>query len=199
MKKIVLAPYIDQTERWVNGCESISAVMLLQAMGIPIDPDVFIARDLPHAPYWEQDGKLYGPDPMFVYPGDPHDHTGYGCYAPCIVRALQSALEHEGVADQFEVVDESGKTAAELCRYIDAGMPVVFWATLISLRCRKSGTTGCWPTAPTLPGSATNTACCWWGTTLNTTGSTTRGTTMASAASPKRWWSSAMPHRTAML
>lgn len=28
------------------------------------------------------------------------------------------------------MVDESGKTAAELCRYIDEGMPVVFWATL---------------------------------------------------------------------
>ena len=53
MKKIVLAPYIDQTDRWVNGCESISAVMLLQAMGIRIDPDTFIERDLPHAPYWE--------------------------------------------------------------------------------------------------------------------------------------------------
>ena len=51
MKKIVPAPYIDQTERWVNGCESISSVMLLQAVGIPIDPDVFIERDLPHAPY----------------------------------------------------------------------------------------------------------------------------------------------------
>ena len=51
MKKIVPAPYIDQTERWVNGCESISSVMLLQAVGIDIDPDTFIARDLPHAPY----------------------------------------------------------------------------------------------------------------------------------------------------
>ena len=49
MKKIVPAPYIDQTERWVNGCESISSVMLLQAVGIDIDPDTFIARDLPHA------------------------------------------------------------------------------------------------------------------------------------------------------
>ena len=45
MKKIVSAPYIDQTERWVNGCESISSVMLLQAMGIAIDPDTFIERD----------------------------------------------------------------------------------------------------------------------------------------------------------
>ena len=44
MKKIVSAPYIDQTARWVNGCESISSVMLLQAVGIPIDPDVFIER-----------------------------------------------------------------------------------------------------------------------------------------------------------
>ena len=58
MKKIVPAPYIDQTARWVNGCESISSVMLLQAVGIPIDPDVFIERDLPHAPYWEQEGRL---------------------------------------------------------------------------------------------------------------------------------------------
>ena len=49
MKKIVPAPYIDQTERWVNGCESISSVMLLQAVGIDIDPDTFIARDLPRA------------------------------------------------------------------------------------------------------------------------------------------------------
>ena len=112
MKKIVSAPYIDQTARWVNGCESISSVMLLQAVGIPIDPDVFIERDLPHAPYWEQEGRLYGPDPMFVYPGDPHDHTGYGCYAPCIVQALQSALKHEGAADRFEVLDVSGETAA---------------------------------------------------------------------------------------
>lgn len=31
--------------------------MLLQAVGIDIDPDTFIARDLPHAPYWEQDGN----------------------------------------------------------------------------------------------------------------------------------------------
>ena len=66
MKKIVLAPYIDQTERWVNGCESISAVMALGAVGVPVDPDTFIARDLPHAPFWEQDGVLWGPAPLSV-------------------------------------------------------------------------------------------------------------------------------------
>ena len=130
MKKIVSAPYIDQTERWVNGCESISSVMLLQAMGIAIDPDTFIERDLPHAPYWDYDGKLYGPDPWGFDTGYTEFYTGDGGEAPGSGKALQSALDHEGAADAFEVVDETGKTAAQLCEYLDAGMPVVFWATL---------------------------------------------------------------------
>lgn len=131
MKKLLCAPYIDQTERWVNGCESISTVMLLQYLGLDVDPDTFIARDLRCAPFSEEDGVRCGPDPHFVYPGDPHDHTGYGCYAPCICDALESALAACGAAEQFEVKDETGKTAAQLCaEYIDAGMPVVFWATL---------------------------------------------------------------------
>ena len=46
------------------------------------------------------------------------------------MQALQSALKHEGAADRFEVLDVSGETAAQLCRFIDEGMPVVFWATL---------------------------------------------------------------------
>lgn len=93
MKKIVPAPYIDQTARWVNGCESISSVMLLQAVGIPIDPDVFIERDLPHAPYWEQEGRLYGPDPMFVYPRRPP--------RPHRVRLL-CPLHRAGLAERVE-------------------------------------------------------------------------------------------------
>lgn len=131
MKKLLCAPYIDQTARWVNGCESVSAVMLLQYLGLDVDPDTFIARDLRCEPFWQEDGVRCGPDPHFVYPGDPHDQTGCGCYAPCICRALESALAACGAAEQFEVRDETGKTAAQLCaEYIDAGLPAVFWATL---------------------------------------------------------------------
>ena len=204
MKKIVLAPYIDQTERWVNGCESISAVMALGAVGVPVDPDTFIARDLPHAPFWEQDGVLWGPDPLYVYPGDPHDHTGYGCYAPCICQAMRSALEAEGAGDAFEVVDETGRTAAELCTaYIDRGLPVVFWATL-----DFQPVPGCdhW----TLPNGRPfdwklNEHCLllvgyddqhYWFT--STTGSTTPGTTTGCAPSPRPWWKNATAPRGCM-
>lgn len=131
MKKLLCAPYIDQTGRWINGCESVSAVMLLQYLGLAIDPDAFISHDLRCAPLTEADGERCGPDPHFVYAGDPRDHTGYGCYAPCICNALEHALARYGAAGYFAVRDETGKTAAQLCaEYIDAGMPVVFWATL---------------------------------------------------------------------
>ncbi len=131
MKKIIHAPYIDQTARWPNGCESVSAVMLLQTLGIPADPDTFIARDLPNAPYWESCGERFGPDPHFIYPGDPHNQTGCGCYAPCICTALESALAAAGAAERFMVVDETGQTAAQLCaKYIDHNLPVIFWATI---------------------------------------------------------------------
>jgi uncharacterized protein YvpB len=131
MTKILSIPCIDQTARWVNGCESVSAVMLLQGLGFAMDPETFITRHLPHAPFWQEEGVRCGPDPHFVYPGDPHDQTGIGCYAPCICAALESALAQLGAAARYEVRDETGKTAAELCaEYIDAGLPVVFWATL---------------------------------------------------------------------
>lgn len=130
MKKLILAPCLDQTVRWKNGCESVSAVMLLQTLGIAIDPDAFIAQDLPQAPFTEKDGVCCGPDPHEVYAGDPCDASGCGCYAPCIVHAVQNALERTGAAEWFEAADETGTPVETLCRYIDAGLPVVFWTTL---------------------------------------------------------------------
>ena len=95
MKKIVPAPYIDQTARWVNGCESISSVMLLQAVGIPIDPDVFIERDLPHAPYWEQEGRIMMESftariPMKSTPATPTTTPGTAAMPPASCRPCRA-------------------------------------------------------------------------------------------------------------
>ncbi len=131
MKKILEAPYIDQTERWVYGCESISAVMLLQYLGLPVQPDEFIDTYLPRAQSTEKDGVMYAADPADYYINDPRDASGWGCYAPCICRALENVLDDYGRAGDFAAVNETGRTAEQLCRtYIDAGLPVVFWATL---------------------------------------------------------------------
>ena len=131
MKKILTAPYIDQTRRWVYGCESISAVMLLQYLGVDMDPDTFIDTCLPRGFSIGEGENMVAPDPMYQYINEPRDLTGWGCYAPCIVTALENALTAAGQADRYTVVDATGCTAAQLCeQYIDKGLPVVFWATL---------------------------------------------------------------------
>ncbi len=131
MKKILKAPYIDQTEQWVYGCESISTVMFLQYLGFNIDPDVFIDDYLPRANSTEKDGIMYAEDPTYYYINEPRDLTGWGCYAPCIVNAITAVLESENALADYIVCNETGKTAAQLCaEYIDNDMPVVFWATL---------------------------------------------------------------------
>ena len=131
MKKILHAPYIDQTERWVYGCESISAVMLLRYWQLPVEPDEFIDRYLPRANSFEKDGKMYAADPTDYYINEPRDTTGWGCYAPCICTALNASLAAYGRQNEFAVKDVSGLSAAQLCKeYIDKDCPAIFWATL---------------------------------------------------------------------
>jgi uncharacterized protein YvpB len=131
MSRILRVPYIDQTERWVYGCESVSAVMLLRYFGIEADPDTFIDRFLPRACSAGEGAEMVAPDPADFYINDPRDRSGWGCYAPCICTALRRALAAAGRQDDFTVCDDTGKTAAQLCAgAIDAGLPAVFWATL---------------------------------------------------------------------
>ena len=139
MKRLRKVPYIDQTERWVCGCESVSAVMLLQYWGIPVQPDAFIHGYLPRAAAVKKAGRMYAADPHDFYIGDPREASGWGCYAPCICRALENVLDDYGKTEQFAVENATGKTAAELAEtYLSAGMPVIFWATLDFGPCRET-------------------------------------------------------------
>lgn len=131
MKYLLNVPYIDQTRRWVYGCESVSAVMLLQYFGLDIDPDEFIEEYLPRCYSTEVGGRMYARHPAEYYINDPRDLTGWGCYAPCIVKALRNAFAAKGMQERFAVKDVTGLTAAQLCeKYVRRGLPVVFWATL---------------------------------------------------------------------
>ncbi len=131
MKYLLNVPYIDQTRRWVYGCESVSAVMLLQYFGLDIDPDEFIEEYLPRCYSTEVGGRMYARHPAEYYINDPRDLTGWGCYAPCIAKALRNAFAAKGMQERFAVKDVTGLTAAQLCeKYVRRGLPVVFWATL---------------------------------------------------------------------
>ena len=139
-KVIIRAPYIDQSGRYPTGCESVSAVMLLQYLGIGITADEFIGTYLKQRSFEERDGVLYGPDPRKYFCGSPYDEDAFGCYAPVIVSALEKVFwdvraESDGTGSeeipQYRAVDETGTTLEELLtKYIDRGMPVICWACI---------------------------------------------------------------------
>lgn len=144
-KKQIKVPYIDQTEKWPTGCESVSAVMLLQYLGMEISVERFVEQYLEKEPFWGKDGTFYGPNPWKAFVGEPADAQSMGCYAPVIVKALEKALLPEdgkgrkaktkwrkgGDDTDWEVMDLTGVSMEELLRdYIDNDTPVIFWASI---------------------------------------------------------------------
>ena len=98
---MIPAPCIDQTADWPTGCESVSAVMLLQYLGVEISVDEFIKEYLPCRLFEERDGKQIGADPRREFAGSPYDPDSMGCYAPVIKAALERVLtERAGQAER---------------------------------------------------------------------------------------------------
>lgn len=119
-------PYINQSEQYPTGCESVSATMLLQYLGYAITVDAFIEDNLEKREMELREGVLYGPDPYQYFAGSPYDPDSFGCYAPVIGKAVKQI-----VGDAYQVTDETGKSIPELiATYIDAGMPVILWACI---------------------------------------------------------------------
>lgn len=129
MLKLINAPYISQKDKYPTGCESISAVMLLQFLGYEISPEKFIDNYLKKTDFWEQNGVLFGADPKESFCGSPYDENSFGCYAPVIAGALKAILK-----GRYSVIDETGKPINYLVEtYIEKGMPVIMW-TCINMR-----------------------------------------------------------------
>lgn len=125
-KVCIKAPYIDQSVKYPTGCESVSTVMLLQFLGYDISVDEFIENYLEMKPFEERNGETYGPDPRKYFCGSPYDEESFGCYAPIIKASLDKII-----GENYEVVDETGTSTVELLRkYIDQGMPVIYWACI---------------------------------------------------------------------
>ena len=122
----IQVPYIDQSVKYPTGCESVSAVMLLQYLGYEISVDEFISKYLECRDMEIREGVLYGPDPNECFCGSPYDEDSYGIYAGGLKKALDKAA-----GDRYCFEGESGTPIEELLRkYIDQDMPVIFWACI---------------------------------------------------------------------
>lgn len=133
-------PYISQKGTYPTGCESVSAVMLLQYLGYEISVDQFIHHYLDCREFSLRGGQLYGPDPRKYFCGSPYNEDDFGCYAPVICSALNRIFTktHGPIGGSYATfdrshvaVDETGTPMDVLIeRYIKKDMPVIFWACI---------------------------------------------------------------------
>lgn len=127
--RVIDVPFIDQREKYPTGCESVSAVMAMQYLGIEITPETFIDRYLPcgAAPHDDGSGRLIGDDPNRCFLGSPYSADGWGCYAPVIAVAMRKAVSGKALS----VEEHYGKPIDELLEdYVNQGVPVLLWATI---------------------------------------------------------------------
>lgn len=125
---ILDVPYISQEKFLPNGCEAVSASMVLNYWGIKMKPldfvNDFLACETLDTEY--PGGLIIGPDPYEMYAGDPtNEDDGLGCYSPVITEALGYV-----VGGELGVYDTTGTELASLTGYIDDGIPVIVWATI---------------------------------------------------------------------
>ena len=123
----IQVPYLSQEGILPNGCEAVSASMLLRFYGFDADPEDFVDNYMSCEPVSIKWGCRYGPNPKVSYAGDPRsEKNGLGCFAPVIVKALNAYLP-EG----YYAKNVSGMSLDTLkTEYISRGIPVAVWATV---------------------------------------------------------------------
>ena len=138
-EKFLNIPYINQLKDYPNGCESVSAVMVLKYLDVDITVEDFVNLYLDKglSPCLDDEGRLSGCDPWEAYPGSPYDETGWGCFAPVIVNALNKFLD----ASEFAVEEMYDVPLETLCsEFIDNDIPVLIWATVDMKEAREGNT-----------------------------------------------------------
>ena len=128
-------PYINQNSVGMpNGCESVSAVMALK-YNLPFNNSIttesFVSNYLDMGPTPIVGG--IGPDPNSVFAGNPRLSTGWGCYPPVIVNALEKFIGNYGLSASQLSYDS---TASDLdldslwTTYIGNDIPIILWVTV---------------------------------------------------------------------
>ncbi|MBR4073290.1 MAG: C39 family peptidase [Clostridia bacterium] len=131
--KIINVKAISQYPELPTGCETVSTVMALNYYDEKISPIYFAENWLVCADLYTKKDRIYGPDPNVAFIGTPFSKNGFGCYAPVIVRAVNSNSK------KCKAENISGKNLDYICKeYINNNLPVILWATM-NMKAEKIG------------------------------------------------------------
>ncbi len=126
---LIKVPQISQVGEFPTGCESVSAVMVLHFYDYGVSVREFIDK------YLVKKRVADRPDPNSAFVGSPYNTYSYGCFAPCIAKAMNKVLK----GARAEVI--RGKSLKALSEeYTKNGVPVLIWATMGMRKTRPTTT-----------------------------------------------------------
>ena len=126
-KKILPVENVQQLPEQPSGCEITSATIVLNYLGCKVSKTE-LAGCFPIGGNPHRSGAIFiGPNPWKVFAGSPTGQ-GYGCFAPVVTQALNRYFALAG--SPLHAANLSGTKASDLTDFIDAGSPVIIWATI---------------------------------------------------------------------
>lgn len=115
-----------------TGCEAVSAVTVLNYLGVKISPEKFIDTFLEKESFYYVGDKLYGANPEEKFAGDPYDRFSLGCYPPVIARAIENMKEYGYKGSkkiETKIINEM--SLEDICKeYVTNNIPVLVWVTI---------------------------------------------------------------------
>lgn len=125
-------PLLNQNPDYPNGCEAVSATMLLNYYKIDITVQEFIEHYLMKDNVYEKDGKRYGPNPASYYAGDPKDKKrGWGVFEPVIEDAIQKVLmDYSNDPNFIPILVKGSESYQPLDFYMNERKPIMIWTTI---------------------------------------------------------------------
>ncbi len=120
---------VMQNPELPNGCEITAATIVINYLGHPFDKCTLADVYLPQVEFIDVNGKRVGGDPNQVYCGNPrYKSGGYYCFAQPIVNACNAILAE--AQSTMTAKDITGSSESDLLAQLNAGNPVIAFATL---------------------------------------------------------------------
>lgn len=114
-----------------TGCEITSLTMLLNYLGYDVDKLTMAREYLPTQPYdlyYDESGRLCGPDLNNYFIGDTESYYGYVCGTGAVTSAANSYFSDNN--SSLSATDITGASPEELYKLVAEDKPVVVWITV---------------------------------------------------------------------
>lgn len=110
---------VNQMPEYPTGCESVSLYILLKHYDVDVTIDDIIEKLPKGSVPYEEDEKMFGPNPEEEFVGDPYTEYSYGVFEEPIKKVANKFKKGAISSSNFKVTD--------IKKIIESGNPLIAW------------------------------------------------------------------------